>query len=490
MIPYFSLQRSTKSELFDLLPPIAAEAAYAIHANTGGVDEGLIRAQMIAVMAAAIAPLYRIRMPSWKPIPLQVPVICVGRSGVSKTPVFLLLHSPFERFESKRDSDFENECKEHEVASALRALRVVELKRLILKKKKSGEDWKDAEEEHNSLLRALPQPKHRGRRANMVDYERLVHLLDGNNEAIDFLLNEGDQQIDSLLFRRHAGSFNDIYDGPTRLEPPQQRRKQVSAKNPNISFLFLLRESALGAFLPKERNGEPKKAKLVDLGFFARFLICIVDQLPRVSGLWAPEDPDAAIAAFNQRLYEMLELHHARLVVGDASRIELQLDPSAVGFWDHLCQGVRSQRARGTSPIDEHLGKLETLTARLAAIFHVLESDSNLVSLSALQRAWQVVSFHIQHYERAFAPPPPPKQAEQDMLAVVNLLREKLFGAKDGDCRISVKACAVRLGVSERRVLHVASILEDRGQVSFIANGQAIDFRNLMRFTSCISRRI
>lgn len=90
MIPnFYSPQRSTRTDLFDLLPSIAAEAAYAIHAKTDGVDEGLIQAQLIAVMAAAVAPHFTLTLPNWKPIPLGIPVICIGRSGVSKTPVYL-----------------------------------------------------------------------------------------------------------------------------------------------------------------------------------------------------------------------------------------------------------------------------------------------------------------------------------------------------------------------------------------------------------------
>lgn len=493
MIPnFYSPQRSTRTDLFDLLPSIAAEAAYAIHAKTDGVDEGLIQAQLIAVMAAAVAPHFTLTLPNWKPIPLGIPVICIGRSGVSKTPVYLEVSRPLKAFAEERERQFMDEVKNHHVEEALRVFRVDELRKEKQRKERSGENWQQVELELRRMLSPLPQPELRSRLHEEMDFEKLIHLLAGENEAVDFMFNEGDQAINSLLFRRHAGDFNNLHDGLARLETPQQRRKATRATNSNVSMLFLVRESALKRYLPVEKDGNVEKSPLVDLGFFARFIVYVVDQLPRASGLWAPADPESAIDAFSQRILDLLWSHHAKLVEGDTSRVNLQLAPDAIGFWNRVGDDIRAQRLQGVSPIDEHLGKLQSLMSRLAAIFHVLESDSPFVSLSALQRAWQVVACHIHHYQRAFAPPlppPPPKQVEQDAWALVNLLRGKFSGVGNSTNCIKVKACAVRLNMTERRVLHVASILEDRGQVAISANGEAIDFRGLMCGPSYITNR-
>ena len=491
MIPYFSPQRSARTEIFDLLPPIAAEAAYAIHAKTGGVDEGLIRAQMMAVISAAIAPLYRIKLPNWHPIPLDIPVICVGRSGSGKSPVFIELQQPFKAFADKRDAEFGIEIKEYEASKALRVLRLKELQKAI-EKMELGEDRQEAERERNSLLTPLPRPKLRSRSVSGLEFEKLVHLLDGDNEAVDFLLSEGDQAIGSLLFRRHAGDFNDLHDGTARLETPQNRRKGALAKNSNVARLILVRESALSRYLPVEKSGKIEKSTLVDLGFFARGLIYFADQLPRVSGLWAPNDPDASIGGFNEKIYQMLESHHAKLLAGDTSRTELQLAPDAVDFWVRIGDEIRAQRSAFLNSIDEHLGKLQSLTARLASVFHVVESESHFVTLSALQRAWHVVTSLTPHYQRAFAPPPPPpppKQAERDIYALANLFRERGQRMQECDYNIKVEECVVRLNISKRRVLHAASKLEDHGQASISPNREEINFRNLTRPTSYITSR-
>ena len=478
--------------MFDLLPSIAAEAAYAIHAKTGGVDEGLVQAQLIAVMAAGVAPHYNLTLPDWEPIPLGIPVICIGRSGVSKTPVFLAVSRAFKVFAEERERQHREEVKKYQAEEALRVFRVDELRKEKQRKERSGEDWQDVELELKRLLIPLPQPKLRSRLHREMDFEKLIHLLDGENEAVDLMFNEGDQAINSLLIRRHAGDFNDLHDGLARLETPQQRRKVARATNSNVAMLFLIRESALKRYLPTERNGNIEKAPLVDLGFFARCLVCVADQLPRASGLWAPTDLESAIDAFSQRILGLLWSHHARLVEGDTSRVNLQLAPDAVCFWNRIGEDIRAQRLQGVSPIDEHLGKVLSLAARLAAIFHVLESDLPFVSLSALQRAWQVVACHIPHYQRAFAPPPPappPKQAERDIYALANLFRERGRRMQEGDYNIEVEECVVRLNISKRRVLHAASNLEDHGQASISPNREEINFRNLMRPTSYITRR-
>lgn len=489
---FLSPQRSVRTDIFDLLPSIAAEAGYAIHKLTGGVDEGLIRAQLIAAMAAAVAPLYRLSLPGWHPIPLEVPVICIGRSGVSKTPVYRYISEAFLAFDSERQHDYKIEQEAYEAGEALRKIKQDELKGEIKRKKKHGEDWQYEQLELERTLIPIPRPKLRTRLCTALDFEKLVHLVGGDNEAVNLFFNEGDQPLNNVLFKRHAGVFNDLHDGTATLETPQQRRRVARAINPNVARLFLLRESSLEKFRPTERNGTLEKSALVDMGYFARFLVYFADELPRDSGLWAPTDPDAAIAAFNRRILDMLKAHHAKLVDGDTDRRLLQLAPEAIPFWREKDREIRTVRSHCTSRIDEHLGKLLSLAARLAAIFHVLESDSDLVSLHALQRAWQVVDFHVPHYARAFSPPPEPlplKQVEQDVYALADLFRARTWQVPGNNRVIDVNECVMRLNIPKRRVLHAASKLEDRGQVSVSSNREQIDFRNIMRPTSCIRSR-
>ena len=166
--------------------------------------------------------------------------------------------------------------------------------------------------------------------------------------------------------------------------------------------------------------------------------------------------------------------------------------PDAIAFWNRIGDEIRAERSQCVSPIDEHLGKVLSLTARLAAIIHALESDSYLVSLSALQRAWEIVKSHMVHYERAFAPPPPPpppKQAEMDTYALARLLRERHSRMPEGHYNIMVEECVERLNIPKRRVLHAARILEDHGQASISPNREEIDFRSVMRATSYITHR-
>ena len=492
MIPYFSPHWSSRTDTFEVLPKVAAEAAYGIHAKTKGADPGLISAQILAFMAAAAAPLYRITAPSWHPIPLAIKVTCIGRSGVGKSPVFLELYRPFQEFASTRKAEFAREQTEYTNAETVRLVKVKTLQRELSRKIKSGEETHETEAKLKAVSAPSPPPRLRCRLANGIDYERLVYALDGDNEAVDFLFNEGDQALNSALIKRRAGIFNDLHDGVGHLESPQQRRRSARATNPNLSMLFLLRESALAPYKPTEKDGSLKKSQLVDMGFFARGLVYFSDQLPSASGLYAPSDPDGAIESFNRLVYEMLTLHHAKLVSGDATRIELCLAPDAIPFWNQISDEVRQYRNCANSWIDEFYGKVPSLVARVAALLHVFESDSPFVSLSALQRAWQIIGSHADHYQRAFAPPlpaPSPQQAERDVYALGNLLRERFQQAVDDNYEINVGTCEFRLNMSRRRVLRAAATLEDWGQVSISARRDKIDFHSLMKPVRNITQR-
>lgn len=487
MIPQFHHQWSARSELLDLLSPIAADAAYAIHAKTNGVDPGLIRAELLAFMAAAAAPLYRIKMPGWEPIPIDCKVICVGRSGTGKSPVYRLIIKPFQDFAGERTASYAREREEHAKSEALRKTMFDILQGELKQKRKRGEDTQAVavEVEAHSVPSALP--KERCRLASDIHFEKLVALLDGRNEAVDFLPGEGDDLLNSLLIRRHAGAFNELHDGTGHLEGPQQRRKATRGSDASVSMLFLLRESTLARYLPAEKDGKLVKSPLVDNGFFARGLVYFADQLPCPTGLYAPNDPDEAIKALNQRTLAMLELHHSKLVAGDTTRTELQLAPDAVEFWNQIGDDLRHQRNSFPSPIDEFLGKMQSLTAKVAATLHVYESDSWVISLSALKRAWAIVTSHLGHYERAFAPPPPPSTNERDVSALARLLRDLFY--KDPDTRtVSVMDCSVRMDLSYRRVLKAAYRLEEWNQAT-VESGETINFSRIMNFTPFVTRR-
>ena len=488
MIPQFHPQYAAHSDILALLPPIAAEAAHAIHAKTRGADPGLIRTQMLAFMAAAAAPLYKVSMPEWEPIPLDVKVICIGRSGVGKSPIHRHLAKPFNDFAEKRTTSYQRECVDHTQSEALRKVHLEILQTEIKRKYKAGENVEEIERKLRAMSKPLPPPKERSRLASDLHFEKLVALLHGDNEAIDLLLTEGDELLNSLLIRRHAGAFNDLHDGTGRLEGPQQRRRPTRGTNASVSMLFLLRESALARHQPSEGDGKIVRSPLVDNGFFARGLVYFADQLPYQTGLYAPSDPDAAIMALNQRTFEMLEIHHAKLVAGDTTRIELQLAPDAEGFWHQIGDDIRHQRNSFHSLIDEFLGKMQSLTAKVAAILHAYESDSLIISLSALKRAWAIVTSHLAHYERAFVPPPPPSTKERDASALARLLRD-LFYKDPGTRTISVTDCSVRLDISYRRALGAAYQLADLGQAT-VESGETIDFSKIMNFTPFVTRRL
>ena len=107
--------------------------------------------------------------------------------------------------------------------------------------------------------------------------------------------------------------------------------------------------------------------------------------------------------------------------------------------------------------------------------------------MSALMRAWEIVASHLAHYERAFAPPPPPSTKDRDVSALARLLRD-LFYKDPGTHTISVTDCSVRLDISYRRALGAAYQLADWGQVT-VESGETINFSNIMNFTPLITRR-
>lgn len=73
-------------------------------------------------------------------------------------------------------------------------------------------------------------PKHRPRLASNLNLESLLHQLDGEYEAVDFLTDEGDKLLSSSLMR-HVSDLVDLIDGKP-LEFRQEKNKHLYASQP------------------------------------------------------------------------------------------------------------------------------------------------------------------------------------------------------------------------------------------------------------------
>ena len=151
---------------------------------------------------------------------------------------------------------------------------------------------------------------------------------------------------------------------------------------------------------------------------------------------------------------------------------------------------VKVARANEWAVIDEFGGKVLVHTGSLAAAIHVPESESPLISLSALERAWDLACEYAVQYEEAFAPPPPPPSTiQKDAMRVEEYLRMQFVFIDYR--RVDLEHVAHMLDIPLRRIKAVAHHFVHYGWAAFCANTRqsVIDVTPMMASTRHITQR-
>lgn len=411
---------------FGMLPPLIRAAARAVSAAVVEADPLLVRTHLLSVISSALNPLYTVAPPGWSPIPVGVNTLCVAKVGGSKSPVHDLLVVPLRRHVRESLARFESAFVEYEALKTERKFEIDGIEAEIRRRRRTGDSLEGPLAELSLLNRAtIKAPKHRPRLAVNVDLEGMFSQLDGNGEAIDFLTDEGDRFLSGSLMR-HVADLVDLIDGKP-MEFRRERKKHLYASQPSGTFGLMVQPGALEPFRPRIKGAQYIEHKAAKLGFFARFLICVASSMPQGNGYATTNGDGQVLSELHATLQGLYDSHRDRLEAGVVERTELLLAPDAIEYWEELCRITTGMKIGQWSHIADFVSKMLNLTARLAAVLHVLESETRFISTSALQRAWDLVCWHRTQYEFVFAPPPPPPQQEADVLAVIDHLTLSRF---------------------------------------------------------------
>lgn len=444
---------------FGMLPPIAEAVAKVVCAQVTDADPQMVRTHLLSVLSSAVAPLFSVTPPTWSPIPIGVNTMCITNVGGSKSPVHDRLIQSLQGYTAESFPRFESAQIEFNAQSDEHKFQIQIVKKELARRIRKGESAGDLTAELAMLNRTAPKsPKHRPRLAGNLDLESMLRQLDGDNEVIDFLLGEGYKFLDSSLMR-HLPDLIDLMDGKP-LAFRREKKKHLHCNNPSGTFGLMAQFAAVEPFRPQFKNKQYGEHKAVTLGFFARFLICVAEPMPFGNQYLPGCDDDATMARFHTMLRAHYDRHRDNQEAGATARIELSFAPDAVGYWNELCRIVNNLKRGQLSHIADYASKMLNMTARLAAVLHVWESETHYVSTSCLQRAWELVYWHSSHYERTFVPPPPSSQQEADVAAVVEHLNANRLSLNCEE--VPTEPLGLLLGIPNHRMRAALLRMEQR----------------------------
>ena len=419
----------------------------------------MVRTHLLSVLSSAVAPLYSMSPPNWTPVPIGVNTLCIADVGGSKSPVHELMTEAIKDHARGSFTRYDAACAEASAASAEQKFQIKLLEAEIARHKRKHEPVQDLLVTVAELRRtATAPPKHRPRLASNLDLESLLHQIDGEYEAVDFLTDEGDRLLSSSLMR-HVSDLVDLIDGKP-LEHRRQKKKHLYANQPRATFGLMAQSAAIEPFRPRFKRNEYNQHKAVRLGFFARFLVCVAQPMPMGSQHFDSRDADEAIADLREELTALYDQHRDNQESGGVAPIELAFAPDALDYWAELRRITNTLKFGQLAHIDDFVSKMLNLTARLAAVLHVWESQTHFVSASCLERAWMLVYWHATQYELVFVPPPPIPQQEADVRAVVEHLTINRFSLDYQE--VPTEPVGLLLGIPNNRLRAALLRMEQR----------------------------
>lgn len=460
---------------FDVLPPIARRAAQALCQKLDNAPPLMVRTHLLSVLSSAVAPLYRVVPPDWNPMPISVNTLCVSDVGGAKSPIHDNLIKSLKDHDQQVEQEFPGKLAEAQCKEEQRKLNERVLTKEIMRTRGDRDLAKALHEELNLVRMAKEaMPKPHLRMVDDLDKESLVHLLEGKYEAADFITDEGGKLLRSSLMRNHHTDLVKLIDGAC-ITHGREKKRRMSAWDPTCTFGLMTQAHFLEPFRPFYKNNKYVSSPAVEQGFWARFLVYINSGIASYTASAHGSYDQTALDCLHDFLAMNYREHRTRQENGQAPLL-LTFDERATSLWKQLCEGI--EQAMANRPhLKGHIAKWMNLTARVASLFHVCESTSLAISADCLYRAWDVVMFHADHYERLFTATKPPTLIEEDVAAICNLISTLSPFVRDKVCTETIR---IRLSITKRRLLDALFVIREQGFIEITDSKTA--YINCTRF--------
>lgn len=244
----------------------------------------------------------------------------------------------------------------------------------------------------------------------------LLDDLDGDGKSLIILSDEGQIVLEGPLLKS-SGFLNKAWDGgPIQLN--RANGVHVSAENVSVTFSIMVQGSVLRSHLRKQ--GDTPRGT----GFWARFLITWPESTMGTRFTYDFEPTWDRLTRFHSLIEDMmgdLECEEDE----QAEQIVYELDEDARAFWVELVNQTELmiQPWGHMSDIRDFASKACEITVRIATLFHHFSQQTGRISRDTLQRAADIVNYHIHEYKHIFSTSSEVPQVHADAQALESYLQ-------------------------------------------------------------------
>lgn len=411
-------------------PAVVREAGLELQRNIQAPD-AIIGMSLIAAITMACQGLIVTKLPIGNLCPVTQYLLAIGGSGERKTPVDNQVFAPFLDFDALSEKAYEAALESYQVENDWWQTVKSSIRREIDKAFRDDEGMSEAKSKLAAHAKLKPKkPKLRVLVRNDITQRAIMDALQGDGESIVLMTDDGESLFKSGAMD-NLGMLNRLRDSPKTMPLDRAQQEHVSVRNPRASIWIMTQQGPLKAFC--EKRGKLARGS----GHWARYLVGF-PSTTKGSRWTAPDELVwVHLPKFHARIRELLALFQDRIASGPMEPEVIEFSDDAKTRWIQQANGTEWMIRPGAylSDIDDFASKTMEIIARLAASMHYFCGDGGKISLDTLERAIQIVAWHVDEFKRLFAAQPFMPQEQMDASAVSFWLRSRVWrGAGTQSC--------------------------------------------------------
>ena len=337
----------------------------------------------------------------------------IGNPSVKKSPCIGAAFEPLALLEEKAEQDYEDARKDQHVSKTMHELRITDAKRAITNALKSNDPDKSTlidqqERELRDLQDDEPEALYKRRfRTNDCTIEKLGELLHENPRG---LLVVRDELVGLLTSWEKLGRETDksfyleCWNGNGSFNVDRIGRPSIRIDKACASLFGGIQPAILVDYLEAMTSYKND-------GCIQRFQLLVYPDIPaKFKYIDRAPNKEAyeSICNIVETLADSDFTEFGAIKDNDEGTAYFHFDKEAQGHWDTWYKDHNDkQRADDDDIMQQHLGKFDSLVAKLALIFHLVDCVANntqgLVSLNALERAIRFSKYLESHARRIYS---------------------------------------------------------------------------------------
>jgi hypothetical protein len=406
----------------DVFHYVARETAHELLRNVQAPD-AMVGMGLINAISMACQGLIDVKLPTGQIRPVSQNLLLVAGSGERKTTVFSLLLAPFREVDMKAMVSHKLNMERYQAEFGSWMAKGKGLRSAISKAASKGKPT--AELDSQLMEHAAAKPSQSRLRCFLrqdITAKALMEAVQGDGESIAITTDEGHMLFTGEAMS-HVGLLNRLWDSPEMLPLDRADNAHLMAMNPRVSVSIMTQHGPLKQFL--DRRGSVAKGS----GHWARYLV----GWPRsMMGFRRVDDVEPVwerLPVFHARIRELLDAYREMMESGTIAREVITFSLDAKARWVELAAQTESMLRLGEylSDINDFASKVMEILARLAAAMHYFSGEGGDISLDTLNRAFEIVRWHVDEYKYLFSPQFAVPQDQLDAKAIESYLRTRIW---------------------------------------------------------------